>query len=219
VEGIRLAPFFYSQLNNLDAIAYRQEVMQDLEDKILMQIHQIVLRADRAMREHLDQVKKIITSAPWIDCSWGRSKFIAQRSNVSRGISGARPKSRGLRAFRKFLKEYVVSAPFRNLYKWLNDGRCCGNSQEGVVGLSSDYPSSMLYSSVDLLETFLAVLENCDASARHTVRDRTTKLLTMEQTVDSRAYAFAYLIREASQVPADFNVEQDFEYALFLPRR
>jgi hypothetical protein len=25
-------------------------------------------------------------------------------------------------------------------------------------GLSSDYPSSMLYSSVDLLETFLAVL-------------------------------------------------------------
>ena len=40
----------------------------------------------------------------------------------------------------------------------------------------------------------------------------------MEQTVDSRAYAFAYLIREASQVPADFNVEQDFEYALFLPQ-
>ncbi len=39
-----------------------------------------------------------------------------------------------------------------------------------------------------------------------------------KQTVDSRAYAFAYLIREPSQLPADFDVEQDFEYALFLPR-
>jgi hypothetical protein len=40
----------------------------------------------------------------------------------------------------------------------------------------------------------------------------------VEQTVDSRAYAFAYLITEHSQVPADFDVEQGFEYALFLPR-
>ena len=39
-----------------------------------------------------------------------------------------------------------------------------------------------------------------------------------KHTVDSRAYAFAYLIREPSQLPADFTVEQGFEYALFLPR-
>ena len=39
-----------------------------------------------------------------------------------------------------------------------------------------------------------------------------------KHAVDSRAYAFAYLIREPSQLPADFSVEQDFEYALFLPR-
>ncbi len=39
-----------------------------------------------------------------------------------------------------------------------------------------------------------------------------------QQTVDSRAYAFAYLIREPSQLPADFPVEQGFEYALFLPQ-
>jgi hypothetical protein len=40
----------------------------------------------------------------------------------------------------------------------------------------------------------------------------------VEQTVDSRAYAFAYFIREPSQLPADFEVEHDFEYALFLPQ-
>ena len=39
-----------------------------------------------------------------------------------------------------------------------------------------------------------------------------------KQAVDSRAYAFAYLIREPSQVPADFTVDCDFECALFLPR-
>lgn len=36
--------------------------------------------------------------------------------------------------------------------------------------------------------------------------------------VDSRAYAFAYLIQEPSQLPADFPVEHDFELALFLPK-
>jgi hypothetical protein len=36
--------------------------------------------------------------------------------------------------------------------------------------------------------------------------------------VDSRAYAYAYLIREPAQLPADFDVEQDFDCGLFLPR-
>ena len=39
-----------------------------------------------------------------------------------------------------------------------------------------------------------------------------------QQTVDSRAYAFAYVIRERSQLPADFPVDEDFEWALFLPQ-
>lgn len=38
------------------------------------------------------------------------------------------------------------------------------------------------------------------------------------RAVDSRAYAFAFLIREPSQVPADFTVDWDLECALFLPR-
>jgi len=36
--------------------------------------------------------------------------------------------------------------------------------------------------------------------------------------VDSRAYAFAYLITDPSQLPADFPVDEGFEHALFLPR-
>lgn len=41
---------------------------------------------------------------------------------------------------------------------------------------------------------------------------------TLQQAVDSRAYAFAYLIKEPSQLPADFPVDEDFQQALFLPQ-
>jgi hypothetical protein len=130
-----LAPFFYSQLNNLDAIAYRQEVMQDLEDKILMQSIKSFSGQMRAMREHLDQVKKIYYKRAMDRLFVGTVEiYCTAVERFSRDLGALDLKSRGLRAFRKFLKEYVVSAPFRNLYKWLNDGRCCGNSQEGVVG-------------------------------------------------------------------------------------
>jgi hypothetical protein len=40
----------------------------------------------------------------------------------------------------------------------------------------------------------------------------------VEPEVDSRAYAFAYLIQEPSQLPADFPVDENFEHALFLPQ-
>ncbi|MGB8890050.1 MAG: hypothetical protein WCC87_25225 [Candidatus Korobacteraceae bacterium] len=36
--------------------------------------------------------------------------------------------------------------------------------------------------------------------------------------VDSRAYAFAYLATDPSQLPADFPVDEGFERALFLPK-
>jgi hypothetical protein len=40
----------------------------------------------------------------------------------------------------------------------------------------------------------------------------------IDWSVDSRAYSFAYLIHEPSQLAADFLVDEEFEYTLFLPQ-
>jgi DNA mismatch repair protein MutS len=112
-----LAPFYYTWLNDLDRIAYRQEVMRDLEDKALMQAVRAFSGQMRAMREHLDEVKKLhyyqyamerrFVGAVEIYCDAIRS--------LSRGLYAIDVKSRGLGAFREYLTEYVASISFRDL--------------------------------------------------------------------------------------------------------
>ena len=53
-----LAPFFHAPLDNLDTIAYRQEVMQDLEEKGPLQVVREFSHAMRRMRVHLPQPKE-----------------------------------------------------------------------------------------------------------------------------------------------------------------
>ena len=50
-----LNPFYYAQLTDLGAIAYRQEVMQDLEDQALMQGITAFSGQMRGMRVRLNQ--------------------------------------------------------------------------------------------------------------------------------------------------------------------
>jgi len=54
-----LAPFYYLPLNDLDTIIYRQEVMQDLADKVLMDCVANFSQQMRLMREHLEAAKKV----------------------------------------------------------------------------------------------------------------------------------------------------------------
>jgi DNA mismatch repair protein MutS len=111
-----LAPFYYTRLNDLDAIAYRQEVMQDLEDKILMQAVKSFSGQMRAMRERLDQAKKL--SYKYFMERWfmGAAEIYCEAvERLSGDLCTLDVKSRGLRTFRECLTEYVASVSFRNL--------------------------------------------------------------------------------------------------------
>jgi len=52
-QEYNLKPFFYTPLNETDAIKYRHEIMQDLEDKVLFEHIRSFSKKMRTMREHL----------------------------------------------------------------------------------------------------------------------------------------------------------------------
>jgi DNA mismatch repair protein MutS len=115
-KDYNLAPFYYTQLNDLDAIAYRQKVMEDLEDEVLMQGVKSFSAQMRAMRKRLDQAKKLYYKYAMQRRFVGAIEIYCEAVKCfSRDLCALGVKSEGLRAFREYLSEYVASVSFRNL--------------------------------------------------------------------------------------------------------
>jgi DNA mismatch repair protein MutS len=111
-----LAPFYYTQLNDLDTIAYRQKVMQDLEDKVLLQAVKSFSGQMRAMRKRLDQAKNLYYKYAIERCFVGAVEIYCEAvERLSRDLRALDLKSRGLRAFRDYIREYVASISFPKL--------------------------------------------------------------------------------------------------------
>lgn len=112
-----LTPFYYTRLRDLDAIAYRQEVMQDLEAEGMMQAIQSFSQQMRAMRERLGQAEKFKHYKYTMQRRFLAAVVIYSEAveSLSRKLPGLEAKSRGLRAFSEYLNEYVASIPFRSL--------------------------------------------------------------------------------------------------------
>jgi DNA mismatch repair protein MutS len=112
-----LAPFYYTQLTDLDTIAYRQEIMKDLEDQNLMDAVQAFSAQMRAMRQRLDQAKKVDYYKYSSErCFLGAVEIYCEAvERLSQALSAPSVKARGLQAFRGYVTEYVASVSFRDL--------------------------------------------------------------------------------------------------------
>jgi len=111
-----LAPFFCTSLNDLDAISYRQEVMRDLENELLMQRITAFSHRMCAMREHLELVKKAHYKYEGAGWFLGAVEIYCEAvDRLLKDLCDLELASRGLREFRTYLTEYVGSISFGKL--------------------------------------------------------------------------------------------------------
>jgi DNA mismatch repair protein MutS len=115
-EEYRLAPFFYRPLREVDAIHYRQEVFRDLESDVLFGHIRSFADAMRQMRGHLAQADKL--HYQYQKLSWfldAVDLYCHAVTDLTRGLTAAGPRSRGLVSFRDYLTSYTRSPEFTQL--------------------------------------------------------------------------------------------------------
>jgi DNA mismatch repair protein MutS len=114
-----LKPFFHSPLRDVRQIAYRQQIMRDLEDNALMQAVKSFSEQMRAMRARLDQANK----AKRFEYKYAMQRLFVSAVGAYCGaverlwqdLCAIKIGSLGLRAFREYLTAYVASDPFQGL--------------------------------------------------------------------------------------------------------
>jgi DNA mismatch repair protein MutS len=174
-DEYNLKPFFHAPLRRVEAIRYRQEVMQDLEDTSVLELVKYFARSMQDVREYLARVRKAhykeqkqawFLSSVEVYC-----KIIDSFSN---GLGNASIKSRGLLGFRNYLTNYARSNRFtslssetRSIRTDLRTVRYCVLLNDGGFTVRK-YDSEIDYSA-DVLSTF-------DKFKQGAVKDYTLKL-------------------------------------------
>jgi DNA mismatch repair protein MutS len=112
-EEYNLRPFFYRPLHEVDAVAFRHEVMQDLGDRRLFEAIKDFASSMRTVREHLAQLGKHYyehQKERWfLDAV---ELYGAAVNGLVRDLSAAELGSRGLLAFREYVRRYASSERF-----------------------------------------------------------------------------------------------------------
>jgi hypothetical protein len=111
-----LAPFFHARLTDLDALAYRQEVMRDMEGPAAKQAIGVFAERMRTMRRRRPTEErrqyKLEKQRRFLDAVLSYADAV---EGLARDLGALDPASSGLRAFRHALAEYVGSDSFRAL--------------------------------------------------------------------------------------------------------
>ncbi len=115
-EEYNLKSLFHACLRRIDAIEYRHEVMQDLENASLLERVYSFARGMRDMREHIVRVKKLYykeqKQAWFLDTI---EIYCDTVNSFADDLSNADVQSRGFLGFRDYLASYVGSACFTAL--------------------------------------------------------------------------------------------------------
>ncbi|MBU3928558.1 MAG: DNA mismatch repair protein MutS [Bacteroidetes bacterium] len=111
-----LKPFFYSPLNDLDTINYRQEVFRDLESDSLLKSIKSFAEKMAIVRRYLDMIHKLnyrnhqqgwFLEAAIVYCDAIKT--------ISSNLSQAQIQSQGLLGLRDYLNSYVQTSHFSDL--------------------------------------------------------------------------------------------------------
>jgi len=108
-----LKPFFHAPLNRIDAIAYRHEVFQDLENPELLEHVRSFAQSMREVRAHLAQAEKLYyqhQKEAWF--LYAVEIYCDAVEGFSADLSTVTLKSRGFRAFRDYLTGYAAGRDF-----------------------------------------------------------------------------------------------------------
>jgi hypothetical protein len=115
-QEYNLKPFFYTPLHDIDAIEYRHEVLRDLENRTLFERIESFAEKMRAVREHLAQSDKLYyqyrKERGFLDAV---ELYCGAVIDLVHDLSLVEPQSRGLLAFREFLRNYTESDRFATL--------------------------------------------------------------------------------------------------------
>ncbi|HUI69474.1 MAG TPA: DNA mismatch repair protein MutS, partial [Spirochaetia bacterium] len=115
-EEYDLTPFFYLPLSGVVDVAYRHEVMRDLENEATFKHIKSFEKRMRSVREHVSQAGKryykFHKEGWFLDAVAIYCEAVA---SLSQDLEGADITSRGLTAFRDYLKGYGESSDFQTL--------------------------------------------------------------------------------------------------------
>jgi len=115
-QEYNLKPFFYTSLNDIDAITYRHEIMRDLENQMLFEHIQSFAQKMRAMREYLTQADKryyTYQKERWfVDAV---ERYCEAVTGLLHDLSLVDVQSRGFLAFREDVTDYANSDRFTSL--------------------------------------------------------------------------------------------------------
>lgn len=111
-----LAPFYFAPLDDLDEIAYRQEVMRDLEQSDLLRGIDAFSQRMRVMRQFLGLVEKLYYKYEKERRFLGAIEVYCEAvQQLAHDLQAVTVKSRALQAMRAYLADYVAAPPFQRL--------------------------------------------------------------------------------------------------------